>query len=275
MMHLHASALAGFVGRHPYCKRFESFEKLWNRVDPVSFARAHARNSLNTPEEKHRALTLKTPALGEAASSRAVDRPVDAVAALTTHVHADESLTADEKREACREIQSSLFTTFGTEQEESALESVRRVTGLDIISGDDVYYKVPLDTTGSVVLGGKIDGLTRDGMQVIEIKNRVRRLFFTAPEYERIQVLAYLALLPKSTHALLVETLRTPDEPVALNIIRVPRDDQLWGTVCEEARDMVKVLRRMLVDDDLQNRYLASKQRSAFLRRQCDSVVTT
>lgn len=43
-----------------------------------------------------------------------------------------------------------------------------------------------------VYIGGKCDGLSNDGNWVLEIKNRMRKLFGKVVEYERIQVLAYL-----------------------------------------------------------------------------------
>jgi hypothetical protein len=49
----------------------------------------------------------------------------------------------------------------------------------------------------SIVLGGKIDGLTDDG-NLVELKNRQYRFFSKIPEYELVQVHAYMYLLDKT-----------------------------------------------------------------------------
>ena len=55
-----------------------------------------------------------------------------------------------------------------------------------------------------MVLGGKIDGILED-KTVIEVKNRMRGLFNTVREYEKIQTFAYMFIF-HSSHSQLVET---------------------------------------------------------------------
>lgn len=82
-----------------------------------------------------------------------------------------------------------------------------------------------------VYLGGKHDGLAEDGT-LIEVKNRMRR-FLGVPEYERVQVLAYMRIFG-TQRARLVE--RFGDETREHD---VSWDAALWEDV--EARTRVFV----------------------------------
>ena len=62
-----------------------------------------------------------------------------------------------------------------------------------IQSQDDIWF-----------LGGKIDGILED-KTIIEVKNRMRGLFNTVREYEKIQTFAYMFIL-HSQKSQLVET---------------------------------------------------------------------
>jgi len=75
-------------------------------------------------------------------------------------------------------------------------------------------------------LFGRLDGLRDDGV-VVESKCRRNRLFGSVPEYERIQLMAYMALT-KAPRAVLVENFdekqRTYD---------VAFDDVYWKGILE------------------------------------------
>lgn len=261
-LHVHASTLAGLLGRHPYCKRHESFDTLWNRIDPRSFAEAHVRNFLMTPDQQKDRLASRIPEVAQAMTLQ----DIGAVATLTTPLVNDTVLTKEEKRDALASIQRSVYTNYGIARELETLETVRRITKLDLVDGNTSYYKARIGSlkTLDIFVGGKIDAISKDGTVVIEIKNRIKKLFMKVPEYENIQVQAYLALFPKATHALLVESLNSVP---SINIMHVERDTSFWTLLCRETCSTLSLLLQMVEDHSLQDAYLTSKQRSAFLQR--------
>jgi hypothetical protein len=72
------------------------------------------------------------------------------------------------------------------------------VESLSLTASNDKFYKKKIEFDGHTVwLGGKIDGLDAEG-NIYEIKNRAKRIPYRIPDYDLIQVGAYMRLLGKS-----------------------------------------------------------------------------
>lgn len=69
------------------------------------------------------------------------------------------------------------------------------MTGNTIIK-DNKYHKSMIYQTDifSIFIGGKIDGFNNEDGSVIEIKNRVNKLFYNLRNYEKVQIMCYLHL---------------------------------------------------------------------------------
>ena len=92
-------------------------------------------------------------------------------------------------------LKRNLYTTYGNQQEPEVLRYVRTSLGI-ACHQDHVFYKQQQGTCdgewGSVpwYVGGKIDAIDDQRTLLIEIKNRVNRLFYRIPFYEQVQVQA-------------------------------------------------------------------------------------
>ena len=85
------------------------------------------------------------------------------------------------------------------------------------------FYTRPLSTPKHQwIIGGRVDGMIEDDT-LIEIKNRIYKLFYRLRDYEKIQIYAYLYILG-ITKAKLVE-----------NIARKTTNDQ--GEEIEDEKD--------------------------------------
>jgi hypothetical protein len=95
---------------------------------------------------------------------------------------------------------------------------------------------------------GKIDRLQveEDGTKtLIEIKNRVNRLFYKVKDYENIQVQCYLQLLDLE-RAKLIEHYKKED---ALNTLLIVRDRDMWeGVIRPKLVEFCKTLYTALVE---------------------------
>jgi hypothetical protein len=144
--------------------------------------------------------------------------------------------------DAVREV---LFTTHGTRTEASIREATTRDLDEKRPQGSAPSIRVDaafrtgaqpwlvIDDT-HVYLGGKTDGLHEDG-RVYEFKARTRR-FLGTPEYERIQMMAYLSMLDVQ-EGVLVESYmgERREHPM-------PFDDALWATVTAAATQFLEDL---------------------------------
>ena len=273
---LHASSFAAFIGKNPYAKQHEVFEKPWQRASPATYSAALQRHQRVTDLERLEVLRSKVPEVditlhaAETSVSASATLVADRRETLTKELGGDAILTLDEKRLVNDEIRKQLFTRYGTAQERSVLDILVDEMGMELSpeDTDSAYTKVFVTANGTPwKLVGRIDACTLDNTTVIEVKNRVKRLFMHATEYERIQVECYLRLVHTAERALLVESLYTDGVGRTLNIIPLQKDDVLWEEWCRVAEMYVDYLHRMIHDPSLQDTYFKSKRPSVFLRK--------
>ena len=88
-----------------------------------------------------------------------------------------------------------LIKARGNHNESKALNRTEQINHLRIKKRNNQLYSKILYTDDSctIILQGKIDGMIDDDT-VVETKNRSRRLFYTIPTYEQVQLEAYLYL---------------------------------------------------------------------------------
>lgn len=202
------SDVAACVGRNPYRPRSEALLAAFKKYDASGYERS------GQTFERDRVLSVleRQPALR--------DMLLDAEKATMDRRDASENekklkmalnkldLTDRERTELAGHIRSTFNTAMGTRQESSVLANVSEYIGQEATK-DDRLYKKTMGTVEGVpwILGGRVDGLTPSG-DVVEIKNRMRRLFGSVPDYERIQVMCYCHLLD-AKKAYLIEKTQT------------------------------------------------------------------
>lgn len=295
------------IGANKHKKISEALELTWQRVDPASFQAAMRRNGLKTEDElaadiirSHSEVRdLVDQTLGAPCeSSDQVAAQYDTVAKELRAV----PLPEDQLRLVDDVLKRNLYTSYGNLHEHRVLRYVRETLGISCRE-DPTFYKAQQGVCegpwGGVAwhVGGKIDAIDDARTLLIEIKNRVNRLFYRVPFYEQVQVQTYLHLLDLD-RGVLVECLKTrpgdagtPDRDVrpdqtprseaapqarnpaeaasvstSVNVIPIHRDRCLWDReIVPKLEGFVDFLVRIMHDPALQDRYLQSKRRSALV----------
>lgn len=210
---LNASRLAAFIGCNPYVSKREVFDHMLKKPEkPVP-----------VPQKVETMMTIPS-----ANSNELHDRIKEA----QDVVKSDPVLTTSQKREVCQHVESTLTKNYGITNEDKVLKnfekfvnSVKEEEEIKLVHDEKIYYRNINDT---YTLNGKIDSweIHPDGTKIIiETKNRKYKLFHTLKEYEKIQVHAYLYLLPHVHCAKLVE--RFDDE---MDYTTIERDDTYWDS---------------------------------------------
>lgn len=243
---LFASELAAAVGMHRYVTPSEVLIKKWQRHDPQGYAAAVERVGMETPldrEDVQRVLQ-SVPVASTADEALQVHKTFqETVKAL--------GLTPEQTAVVQEEVRKTVFTEYGTAAEKSALDLFNEHMGLDA-QPDGVCYLA--DIAKDVTLVGRIDAKTPDG-HVVEIKNRMRRLFGSPPLYERVQVQAYLKLLG-SPKGYLVEVLR--GKQLDFQVHEILRDDDFFeGEVVPKVVEFAGLYDEVLSSKVAQDRLLA------------------
>lgn len=205
---LFASEIAAIAGRHPYKPRREALLGLLKRSAPEIYAE---RNFESTDDVAEKILEKSQDLQKHLENVKAsIADPTDVSSALKAAKElVPTNVSPTEARVVAEKIRSTVFTSLGTNCESNVYAKLSGLIGTDVQKTDKLLKKQlgVLPKSGIAVwVCGRLDALGVDG-RVIEIKNRVRRLFGQVPEYERIQVLTYL-FLTDAKEAVLVEAFK-------------------------------------------------------------------
>jgi len=129
-----------------------------------------------------------------------------------------------------RDAISKFNTNYGTRKENMVASSYEEITGMNIEKPNKRYI---WDILPGFKVVGKFDGFAEDGT-LVEIKNRVRRLFGVVKEYESVQVHVYMKMCDAS-NAHLVEKFKDQ-----LMVHEVHYDDDLMCDIEGELERVIK-----------------------------------
>ena len=273
---LYASQIAACIGCNRHKKPAEAMETMWERMASASYLDALRRTGSTTELLRVQDLIDKDDTVRHivdastlaCANSQDVAIKYDAAARVIARM----DLLPDDKRVIDATVKRNLYTNYGTASEHHALVKVRETLGINARL-DDTFYRVQIGEVDGTQLwvGGKIDAITDDKL-VIEIKNRIRRLFYKVPFYEIVQLQSYLFLLDVPRGAI-VECLTTLNDS-QINIVPVRRDRELWDeTVVPKMKAFVKVLLHLLEDHGFQDAYLLSSRKAAMIQARINACL--
>jgi hypothetical protein len=169
-----------------------------------------------------------------------------------------DNISEDEKKELTKSILNVTNTKFGIKNETDVTKLYENLTGNTIIK-DNRYKKVKVSTIDdiNIYIGGKIDGLNNDNGNIIEVKNRVNRLFYTLRDYEKVQIICYMYLF-NSEKGDLVEAYKKKDS-TDINIIQVPFNKDYMDNIINKLIIFAKYYNKFLKDHDMKINILIKK----------------
>jgi hypothetical protein len=147
---------------------------------------------------------------------------------LVKKVLGTEKLSDNDKNLLLKAAEGYTNKTFGTIRETNVVDVYRNKMGVDVVTKLQARYKKVLEYEGNELwLISKIDAMKMDGT-VLEIKNRMYKLFEEVREYEWLQVQAYLEVY-NLEQAELVEFLKIGEGEMKIN--KIDRDRKYWEEI--------------------------------------------
>lgn len=143
------------------------------------------------------------------------------------------NLSEVDKKEITKSITNVTNTKFGIKNEDDITKLYESLSGNSIIK-DNKYHKIKIFETNvaKIFIGGKIDGIDYNKSLIIEVKNRIHKLFYTLKNYEKVQIMCYMYLFScKKGH--LVEAYKTKEKPL-INIIEVDFDEIYMNDILQK-----------------------------------------
>lgn len=249
-MLIHASEVAACIGRNPYRSRAEMLRVVLKRYDAAAFQEGGFVVQSDVDACAVATARAADPAIdaavagAEAAGSRVcvaeVHGLIVAAQAAATQSAAP-SITPLVRTLVERHCRNEAFCQFGTAHEADAMRGLELTVGT--LLKDDRYAKRRVDGPVAVYVGGRVDGFATPPPAItgpdrptvlVEIKNRMHKLFKRVVDYERVQVLCYMHIFERRC-AKLVE--RMGDE-VAVHDI--PFDHVGWEEIASALQDFAR-----------------------------------
>lgn len=276
-LRINSSNVAALLGRHAYASQSDALLAAWKASDRESYIAAHHRLGVETPEERKQRIRDYYPALDILAQTSKPSR-LSTNSLLNrddiwgTPRFLDEDATDTRGRrhvsrmEAINVAMETANTGHGIDREHRVLLHANDILGRHFQACDTLYAK-SLGTTGSgrpVVLQGRVDAIeTGTPPVVLEIKTRARGLKMSVPEYERIQVDAYIYLTDAS-YAFLVEAYypsKRPETVPDINVSRVDRSEERLERLVAGTLRTGRVVEHLLDDTQFQDTFIRSTSR--------------
>lgn len=135
-----------------------------------------------------------------------------------------QDLNEKDKKEITESIKNLSNTRFGIKNEDDITKMIEKKMNIQIVK-DNAYVKKKIieNEFFSIQIGGKIDGINKQDGSIIEVKNRMKKLFLELRDYEKVQLMCYLYLFD-SPKGFLVEAFKGKDK-TDINIIECPFDE--------------------------------------------------
>ena len=106
-----------------------------------------------------------------------------------------------------------------------------------------------LENNISICIGGKIDGINKNNGSIIEVKNRMHKLFYTLREYEKVQIMCYMHI-HNSNNGHLVEAHKKKDG-TDINIIEVSYDNSYMNDIISKIYEFAKFYGKFIVNHEM------------------------
>lgn len=143
-----------------------------------------------------------------------------------------QNINEADKKEITESIKNLSNTRFGVKNENNVCKIYEEMYNCEIVK-DNLFIKKNIleNDDFSIQIGGKIDGINKKDNSIIEIKNRMNKLFFELRGYEKIQLMCYLYLF-QSNKGFLVEAFKKKDS-TDINVIECEYDQKLMDKILE------------------------------------------
>lgn len=234
----YASELAIITGENTYQKLDEFIIKFWQRVKPEDYY-----SSIKTLEKKNNIIFVPKETDNEVieniSKKNNINIKKELNSALKTnnveelHKKKKEIIqkfsSVKEQKKVIESLNNILHTNFGTIYENDALKYYENLHNTKVFRSDKFKRRKLFQYKDyNYYIGGKIDGYLEDGT-IIEVKNRMYKLFNNLRSYERTQIYGYLYIFD-SHKALLLEKLKKSVNS-KINIIEVIYNELIFNEI--------------------------------------------
>ena len=249
-IHISASELAILTGHNSYKDKKELYIKFWKKYwrhdyDSIISEYSVKNKKPKLPETSSQTISrmakehnIPKETISEIYSASKKD--TTSLMLKTKNAAINKTLKNIPKKhqeEFLKSANSLTYTNFGTKNESTGIDVYNSIKSVDVTITNKYFHNdifIIEESEGHPdiwSLGGKIDGIVEiDGEEIIvEIKNRMRGLFNSLRDYEKVQCFAYMFILNKKcVHLAEYYKQNLEEDDRNMNIIEIKWDDNFW-----------------------------------------------
>lgn len=259
---IYASELASLIGLNNFKKPSETLYRIWQKNFPQDFENTFKNlgdkaNLLENNKTSFQKITKKYNKnldieLEKCIDSSDVPKMMEKRKEL---LEVCKDMDSKDRKKIEENIINLTNTGFGTKNENRSIHVYTQMTGIPVMNISNFYKRILLKSGEyNWYVGGKIDGICQD-KTIIEVKNRMHKLFYNLREYEKIQTYCYMYIL-ESGKSQLVETYMKGKQP-EVNIIDVEFEEIYWSFIINRINSFVEYFNKFLKSDKLKQKLLS------------------
>tara|TARA_R110002072_G_scaffold84065_1_gene190556 strand:- start:782 stop:2089 length:1308 start_codon:yes stop_codon:yes gene_type:complete len=221
-VYIKASDVASAIGSNYYKPSQEVLENLWQKYAPDTFTgKTVLDKCYEALEFSDEAKDTINKAIVQTPSSS--DDAADIFEKSKIAINKSDQLTPNQKELVVNLLRMLVYTNYGTNHEDKTADKFEN------LQKDETFYKIPIITIADTtyIVCGRIDRIetTPNGQKIlVEIKNRVSKLFGEVRAYEMIQVQTYMKMTDLEAGKLIEQY---NDE---VKTYQITKSDKLWDT---------------------------------------------
>lgn len=261
---IYASELAVIIGINKYQKLSEMIIKLWQKNYPIDYENVttnikHKHDIKISPKETDIQCLKRiqddvnidlNDKVNNCLKMKDTKELLNERNKIMKEIEKNDNIDHQTKKEFQKSLENVTNKVFGTINEKSIIEYYTDKTNKKVICHTK-FLRKDLCTYKDIKwsIGGKIDGITDDNI-VIEVKNRIYKLFGTMRDYEKPQIQSYMYMLGVNKGHL-VESLKK-NGGIEINILEEDFDIQYWNDIIlHRLNNFIKLFHIFLENVDL------------------------
>ena len=259
---IYASELASLIGLNNFKSPSETLFRIWQKNFPLDYEKVFkslgdSANPLVDNKTSFKKITKKYNKNLELDLEKCIDsKDVDKMMKKRKELMEVCKDMDDKDRKKIEENIVNLTNTgFGTRNESRSVHIYTQMTGVPVMNISNFYKRILMKSGDyNWYIGGKIDGICQD-KTIIEVKNRMHKLFYNLREYEKIQTFSYMYIL-ESHKSQLVETFMKGQQP-EVNIIDIQFEQIYWDYIFDRITQFVEYFNEFIKNETLKKELLS------------------
>lgn len=258
---IYASELASLIGLNNFKSPSETLFRIWQKNFPLDYEKVFkslgdAANPLVDNKTSFKKITKKYNKnlevdLEKCIDSKDIDKMMEKRKEL---MEVCKDMDEKDRKKVEENIINLTNTGFGTKNESRSVHIYTQMTGIPVMNISNFYKRILMKSGDyNWYIGGRIDGICQD-KTIIEVKNRMHKLFYNLREYEKIQTFSYMYIL-ESQKSQLVETYMKGQQP-EVNVIDIQFEQIYWDYIFHRITQFVEYFNNFMKDEKLKKKFL-------------------